>query len=499
MVGRRRRLGVALLLATTAFAASTAYLNEITDAGYLTVEQSPCYPCHVTWSPVPLRDFVTLVPATGVSGSIGQQMEYTMRVNNIWLADLTRFEPSLDVSHAPSLGFVTDRDPDLGQLVPGVLQAAATPTSGASGFVTIDVEAGVTDLQIRVDPANSDPLLGPDLIVNIYPMAEEPVGNPAETIDDETGGGTGESFHVTGSQAISELGFGTWVIEADAKGPLNAGTLGGIVGGEFSVMVDRWYNASEETIKFLSREELVKPGASTSFTWSLLVVGTPEAGETVRLALNLTSYYEHDDSANEDIGYTHHAITVPVAAVAGGGASFEEGDSGVIVVTTPDVGVSLSRVSELVGYVSAFLVVLSVWTGGMFGKTSRRQLNGVFATARRRVAFHNFLSYGIILAAVAHTVIFLWPLPNIEGNYHWTQGIIWGTLAILSMFGLGVTGALQVPVIRRWNYAVWRWSHLILSFTTIAFTVVHILLDGGNTGAIQDAVNWTNPLDPRTN
>lgn len=498
MVGRRGHLGVALLLATTAFAAGAAYVNEITSAGYLPVEDTPCYPCHVSWSPVPLRDFVSLVPATGVSGTVGQQMEYTMRVNNIWLSDLTRFEPSLDVTNAPSLGFVTDRDPDLGGLVTGVLAPAATPTNGASGFVHVDIEAGVTDLQIRVEPANSDALLGPDLIVRIYPQTEEPQGTAAVVIDEETGGGTGESFHVTGSQAISELGFGTWTIEAQAKGPLAGGTLGGVLGDEFSVIIDRWYNASEENVKFLSREETVKPGASTSFTWTLLVVGTPEAGEEVRLALNVTNFYEHDDSSTEDYGYTHHSITVPVAALAGGGASFEE-DSEVIVVTTPDVGVSLSRMSEIVGYISAFLVALSIWTGGMFGKASRRQLNGVFATARRRVAFHNFLSYGIIVAAVAHTVIFLWPWPNIEGNYHWTQGIIWGNLAILSMFGLGVTGALQVPMIRRWNYAVWRWSHFGLSITTILFTVIHVLLDGGNTGAVQDAVNWTNPFDTRTN
>ncbi len=490
---RSGRLAIAFILAVTAFTAATAKDNPLSDTGYQAVEDTSCFPCHVTWSP-PLKDFVVLVPDAAASGEVGGDLEYTLRIDNTWITDLLRFEPAMDIGNAPSLGFVTDQAPDLGRIIQGVIDASGNdlPISSRATSVPIVVEAGVTDLRITLEPDNQNPTTGPDLILNLYPGQTDTSGTPTAT-QDATGGGGVEVFHVSGAAEISALAFGDWTLEIVSKPLTQNPGAGGLADVPFSITVDKYYNASAETVKFLQRETTVTTGGSTAFTWTLAVLDTPAAGESVRLTANVTGYYEHDDSSTEDWSYTHHSIEVPLVACPEGGACFGATDT--IVVTSPDVGVSMSRISEIVGYVSAFLVLASIYTGGMFGKASRRQLNGVFQSAKRRVAFHNFLSYGIILAAVVHTVIFLWP--GLEGNYHWTQGLIWGTLSILAMFGLGITGALQVPMIRRWNYAIWRWSHLGLSFAVIAFTVVHVLLDGGNFGEVQEAVGWTNPLDPR--
>lgn len=491
----KRSLGIALLVAVTALTAVTAYDNEIGPAGYTDVRDSPCFPCHVTWDP-PLKDFITLVPATDVSGEVGEQIEYPVLIQNAWISDLIRFEPSLDISNAPSLGFVTEIPPDLGRAYQGTIPAA-DPSAGSIGarsaHVLVPVEAGVTDIKITLEPVNRNPLTAPDLTLNIYTQTEEPSGQPDETVD-ENGVGEAEVFHGVGGSVLSELGFGTWAIEAEVPGATSGGP-GSLAEVPFTVVVDKYYNSTEETVQFQQRDELVTPGGSTLFTWTLQVRDTPGADEELKVAANVTSYYVHDDSSTEDIGYTHTAMDVPVVAGPTGGVGFDTGGSTVVVVTAPKVGVSMSRISEIVGYVSAILVLASIYTGGMFGKKSRRQLNSVFQTARRRVAFHNFISYGIILAAFVHTLIFL--IPGIEGNYHWTQGLIWGSIAILAMFGLGITGALQVPLIRRFNYAAWRWTHFGLSIAVIVFTIVHILLDGGNFGSVQDAVNWSNPLDTR--
>jgi hypothetical protein len=62
------------------------------------------------------------------------------------------------------------------------------------------------------------------------------------------------------------------------------------------------------------------------------------------------------------------------------------------------------------------------------------------------------------------------------------------------MLGLGVTGALQVPMIRRWSFAAWRWSHYGLAVATIVFTLAHMGLDGAHFSAVQDWLGWDDPL-----
>jgi hypothetical protein len=139
--------------------------------------------------------------------------------------------------------------------------------------------------------------------------------------------------------------------------------------------------------------------------------------------------------------------------------------------------------------VSTFLLVFSMITGGVFGKATRRWQNHLFRSAKRRVAFHNFVSYLLTFFAAAHTALFLW-----EPGFPWTLGMIWGTGALVAMMLLGVTGALQVPMVRRWNYATWRWTHLALALASVLLTIVHVLLDGANFTEFAEWVGWDDPF-----
>jgi hypothetical protein len=261
---------------------------------------------------------------------------------------------------------------------------------------------------------------------------------------------------------------------------------------KFTVTFDKYYNVTGENVQFLSRTVSLDAGQSTAFGWILLAQSPPGAGEYVTVNMNTTTLYLHDADSYPDYSFTYRNFRFGLTE-EGGQVKFE-GSPQAGAPQNLALGVSVTTISEAIGYVSAFLLLASVYTGGMFGKATRRQQNKWFGSAKRRVAFHNFLSYGIVLAAVIHTILFISPWEN---SFHWTNGLIWGGIGILALLALGVTGAIQVPMIRKWNYSLWRWTHFGLAIAAVVFTVVHMFLDGSNLAPLQDVVQWTDPFDPR--
>lgn len=486
----------ALLLAAVTLGA--LYAGAQGDPTAIPKEQrfTECWPCHNTWDP-PLREMYHILPPDQVTVGAGEIVDYAVRVQNGWIADLVRFEPQLDLRDAPSLAFANDGEPSLGETYPGMTPFTPTTTT-QRGVVSLSIEAGVTDLRIRLLPNNQDPTTGPDFAMRIFPGQggqDQPRGRPALEVD-EAGRGATETLHLPTSQAIQELGeafaFSEWLIEAVYPVSGTPPSVPSPGGTGFTVVADKYFNASADRQSFLSREEVVGPDATTVFQWPLRLLAAPGEGEIVRVTVNLTGHYDHPGPEQDYENFTK-TVEVPVGAGPEGGALLGLDDAGTIAV--PDAvrrGVSMDRVSEVIGYVTTFLLVASVWTGGMFGKTSRRQLNSFFGSAKRRVAFHNILSYAILAAGIVHTVLFI-----IETKFPWTVGLIWGGIALLALIGLGVTGAIQVPMIRRWNYATWRWTHLGLSIAVLVFTVVHIFLDGQNWGEVRNFVPWDDPFHPQ--
>jgi hypothetical protein len=219
--------------------------------------------------------------------------------------------------------------------------------------------------------------------------------------------------------------------------------------------------------------------------------GPPAPGETVGLELLGHAHYDHQQKDRSDKDDADFSKPYGVPILVSGDGSQVTLSATAVAGPAPAVhnGATMATVAEAVGYATAFLFLSSTAAGGMFGKASRRWMNSLFGTARRRVAFHNFLSYGLLLAAAVHTALFL-----VEAAYAWTVGLLWGGLAVLCLLGLGVTGALQVPIIRRWSYATWRGWHYGLAVAALALSAAHMGLDGQHFADLQRLLHWRDPL-----
>ncbi|MEK6975518.1 MAG: ferric reductase-like transmembrane domain-containing protein [Candidatus Thermoplasmatota archaeon] len=501
------RVGILALVLAVAVPAVTVFAQKGGEEGPIPERDTTCWPCHVAWAP-PLKTFYNVLPPVEAGAAVGEPFDFVVQLQNVWTPAgdgpyILYYEPALDLTHAPSLGFFSDTPP-LNETKEGTLPAPdpANPTMPVSGFVTTVIPDGATTLTLVLTPDDPNTLTGPKLVLNVYPGVTQPTGAPTYTVE-STGRGASVTLELLSAEDFRGAGYGNWTIEAQwtpvqNPDPNDLSTLVGIPAAQaqgFTVDIHAAVEDTGERIQVQPTRARVPKGGSALFDYQLRANGPAAAGEYARLVVNATVYYKHnagsspDDYANITKAY---AADIPLTFEGTRAVLRTQFDSSTVVGGGIQNGATMDTASEAVGYGSAFLLISSVWTGGMFGKASRRQLNGVFGTAKRRVAFHNFLSYGILLFASVHTVLFI-----IETAYYWTLGLIWGGLALLSLLLLGVTGAFQVQMIRRWNYATWRWSHYGLAVLAIVFTLVHMGLDGVNFGFVQERLGWDDPLDPR--
>lgn len=498
------RVGLLALLLAVALPAATVFAQRGGEGGPVEERATTCWPCHVGWSP-PLKTFFNILPPPEAGAAVGEPFDYVIQLQGAWTPPgdgpyITYYEPTLDLSGAPSLGFFSDTPPFHDEQTGSVPVDPANPTAPQRAFVVTSVPLGSTDLTLTLAPDDPSSLTGPDFTLNVYPGVSAPAGSPAVTVNGAGRGGA-ETLVLQGSDAFRGLGYGNWTVEA-VMAPVTPGTdpaaLLGIPPAQaqgFTVTNDAETKDTGERSQAQPIRENVGKGGSALMRYHLRANAPPGAGEVVRIVVNTTEYYKHNDAGTDNFANVTKAYSaeIPVTLEDPRVVIRTQLDSSTLVAGGGiQNGATLDTMSEGIGYGTAFLLVSSIWTGGMFGKASRRQLNGVFGTAKRRVAFHNFLSYGLMLFAAVHTVLFI-----VEATYYWTLGLIWGGLALIAMVLLGVTGAFQVQMIRRWNYGFWRWSHYGLAVAAIAFTLVHLGLDGVHFSFIQERLGWDDPLDPR--
>lgn len=498
-VGREaRRALVGVILATSVLGVALAQEPVDNEHSY---SGADCYGCHKQWSPVSMRTMFNLRPMETEPAAIGNPLELGMEVQQAWYgnaedAQLTHFEASVDIAQAPSLGFLSQDPPVLGVQSTGTIEPPSQPIGAATGYALIQIPAGTSELVLTLAGNSTDPALGPDLAMVLHPGRTRPGSSPYMNLTVNDGGrGEPERLVISGNGNVSGLGGEPFAVEAilmPTVQPANRSLQLEPRTIDFTVTMDAYRNTTGETQQYIVVDRIVEAGASTIIPFQLLATRAPAPGEQVRVTMNVTAFYAHDTGGGrDDFGNLSKSRNVAVVLV-GDRVTFQEVVPATTVVQASG-GLPLDRISEAVGYLSAFLLISSIVSGGMFGAASRRAINHLFHTARRRIAFHNFLSYFLMLAAAVHTVLFI-----VETNYEWTLGIIWGGLAILAMLGLGITGAWQVHMIRRWDFSLWKWTHYGLAVAAIVFTIVHGLLDGAHFGPVQDAVGWDNPFpDPR--
>jgi hypothetical protein len=492
-MGAWRRWGFVLLAAALAVPAATV-LGKGGEGGPVKEQDTSCWPCHVGW-PDPLKTFYTVLPPPEAGAQVGEEFDYVVQLQNPWLQAITFIQPTLDLGAAPSLQFAGGPEPIAGLKVPGTIALSPTAVpglpgaSGASSDVKVAIPLGVTFVDVQLAPQDTSQT-GPTLTMEVFSEAGALVFNATAAAP----GGTVELTAPTAEDVAKYGGSGNWTIRAAVTDPSRVGVprLNTI---PFQVTVSARAETTGKTALPQPQNVDIAKHSAYVFTYRLKAVKAPAAGEAVGLTVNATMFYQHTDKNTDNHANVTKVFDKPlaVAQAADGRVTVTAPADAGFVVVQPKNGASIDTLSEAVGYGSALLLISSVWTGGMFGKASRRQLNTVFGSAKRRVAFHNFLSYGILLFASVHTVLFI-----VETAYYWTLGVLWGGLALLAMFGLGLTGAFQVGMIRRWNYAFWRWSHYGLAIGAIVFTLVHMGLDGVHFGFVQDFLHWNDPLDPRS-
>ncbi len=490
------------LVATVVLALSQAQLGPPTD-----VQSSRCWTCHKQGGTVegtPLKVMSSLHPPDSLALKQGEPAPLRLEVRNEWLATLHNIAGTLDLSKAPSLAFQPPPDPQLGVKRTGTLafDAATVNQPERSASLVVGVPAGATDVRITLTPDRTTGPDAPDLILRLWGDSVPTTSQRATTVDATTKGGS-EVFHVRDPDTLAAMGYGNWTATAAEAGIAVKPDAAALEAQGFSVTMDAWFNLTGDrtqlaasTARLDGRSDGPK---STTLQWNLFVREAPKEGEELVFTVTTVASFTHPAQFNavDDWAFVQTLrvpIEPPPPTTSGGPApvtTIHLNNTKPPPVATAEAAFALSEksVGEAVGYFTTFVMVVSLITGGLLGGASRRWLNRVLTSAQRRIAFHNLTSYAILLAAAAHTGLFLH-----EAAFPWSVGLLWGGLAILAMVVLGITGAWQLPLIRSWHYTPWRVVHYTAAVAATVFTVLHVALDGINFVGFQKSIDWHDPL-----
>ena len=469
------------------------------------VEGSKCWTCHRPGGTVegtPLRSVYSLHPPGSLALEAGTPTPLRLVVQNDWLAVLHNVVGTLDISKAPSLAFQPPPEPVLGVKRTGSLPFDATQVNQPerSLVLKIPVPAGATAVRVTLAPDRATGADAPDLRMRIWGDGVATTVDRATSID-QAGKGANEVFHAPGD-AVAALGYGNWSAAAVQAGFSAKPDAAALEAQGVTVTVDSWFNLTGERSQIAgSAARLDGKGdgpKTTMLQWNLFVRSPPTSGEELVFTVNAVASFVHPPQFNavDDWAFTQ-TLRVPIQPppkTTGAGPPVTT----ITLNTTPQPptldAVEVSQLSEkslgeIVGYFTAFVMVVSLITGGLLGGASRRGLNKLLQSAQRRIAFHNLTSYLILLAAAVHTGLFLH-----ESEFPWTLGLLWGGLGILALVILGVTGAWQLHLIRRWHYTPWRVVHYTSALLAVAFTILHMGLDGIHFVDFQRSIHWQDPV-----
>lgn len=472
---------------------------------------SECYVCHVegggSKGPQAPDAFFLLVPPPALSLPLNEFVVFNAGIVNAWEAELMDLKATLDLTTAPSL--------ELEAPVPPMDTETSVSLAGA---VSPDprfldqpffIEEGATSWSLQVEPQSTG-ANAPDIRLELYGPGLTPGDGPATRSIDGAGAGGLETFNVIDAVTAETLGYGRWYVRIVAPGLVDE-PLPSTQDQAFVVRTHQGFERETDRIAIVYLDEVVEGNTRTQVHGAELPIEVmrtqaPGSGEYVTLTMEATAHYDHSrQTTNFDDWRFVQSLTIPIkiqAASNGGGTSSNETDAGGDVILEADDEVDVSSlvqgakpfegwdgIGEVVGYFTGFSILLSFYTGGVFGRWQKRIANATLGGTKKRIAFHNFTSYLVTLSALAHLVIMV-----IEPRFPWTIGWLLGGAAELTLAGLAVTGMFQIPIIRKSNFKTWKNLHQVFAWGTILAAVAHMLLDGTHYESIQTAVNWSDPL-----
>lgn len=508
----KRALVVILILVTLA-AVQAAPENDIaTD-----IQESECYTCHQAGGdgvgPV-LTDVFRMFMTQPPDLELGASTSLDFEIRNWWTAEMLGFEGYIDIGGAPALSFESNKPPVFGSKegeLPEYEPAAFYQDQERAKRLTFDVATGGTDFTLGLSPKDGE---GADLILRLWRPDQNPdTDTPLEI--DENGAGEPENF----TTSADPIAGGRYTLEvAEIPDRLEPLPVFDAIGFDVEWKLSYKFKAGATvqnggSLVVLDGQDDRDP-QETPLSFQVNVVSDITEEQYIRVYLESVAYYDHPPqfrAVDEWLYWNDETYfltpqpdgSIYVQRLTADGTSrvteFVVGEQVIEVAPideAPDLTIeeeaSIDTFSEAVGYIAAFLLVISLLTGGAFGNWSRKFQQWLFyRRAKKRVAYHNVISYGLILTSTIHMVLFL-----IEPKYPWSVGFFLGSVSIIGMYMSGFTGMFQRGMVRTMGHEAWRWMHYMSFVFAFAGAAGHVLLDGIHFGELQAAIGWVDPVAP---
>ena len=410
-----------------------------------------------------------LFPKVVAEAPKGQPFPVELTVTNPWLHELQNVNGYVNISGAPGLSFPGERDPEAFPF-----EGAIQGNPGTASH-DVPVEANATELVITmVGAVEGTPISGRIQPVDYDLVVTSPDGSAVLTDPNDRdtappnvqNRGTPAEFVKVDQLNLTNAGPGTWKVQVNYRGIQPAGA--------YVLSATVYYNLSRSSELILKGPELLNPGESYTFTFTVNAKDSA-AIQALRYGARATAHHEHTDKAIGDLGdYDKwNTFTFPL------GTELKYGTSGATVVKVDTLGPVVRRWGQVLGFASSFLILPSLVLGGTFGKRTVEGLNKAFGSPRRRVLFHNSMSFWLLGLSLLHMLVFFY-----ESFWSWSHGLVWGGLALACMIGLGVTGATQRAFVAQWGFTRWRFVHFSMGVLVVVFVLVHLLADGSHLAPI---------------
>jgi hypothetical protein len=411
----------------------------------------------------------------------GAPFEFRLIVKNPWLADLQDVRAYVNISDAPGLEFPGAQAPDAKPLPNQPTEPTGAGYKAVSYPVTVG--PGATEVWFSATGKRTTPLgaLTPGRVSNQsdYHVAilapdgtlvggRPPPGGDQAQYTPDAGTHHLEAFARVETAALVAHGPGAYVAKV---------YYGGLDASPYDAYQATYYNASQNTELLLQGPKMLGPGESHTFRFQVIAKDV-ESLQRMRYGGRAVSYHDHHDGGQTENAGTYDKYSTMEFRT---GATLSLGNA----VDASGTAVSLleptlRRWGQVLGLAGSFLIIPSLVFGGTFGRGSVAVLNKWFGGPRRRVLFHNSMSFWLLAVASLHMLLFFY-----EAFWVWSAGLVWGGLALASMMGLGVTGATQRSFVARWGFNRWRFVHFAMGILVVVFTLVHMVADGSHFAPIR--------------
>jgi hypothetical protein len=281
---------------------------------------------------------------------------------------------------------------------------------------------------------------------------------------------TTEETYVVEYDNLTLGGIGDWEAVIAFKGPQSA---------SYALSSAIYYNLSRATEMRVFGAEKLMPGETKALVFTINAKDA-DALQLLRYGGIAHAYHDHSE-VGDQFDHGDYVKWNTFGMSVGSTLRYQNGEFDLSASSIDTLSPVFRRFSQVLGFAGSFLIIPSLVFGGTFGKGSVTLLNRAFGQPRRRVLFHNSLSFWLLGTSLLHMFLLFY-----ETQWGWSHGLVWGGLALACMIGLGVTGATQRSFVAKWGFTRWRFVHFAMGVLVAIFVLVHLVADGTHLNAARD-------------